>query len=275
MLNSSKIERAFDKLSEEAELCQRGKQVSAAWINATITGNVADYNIARYHLVSALKDHVKRFIIVAPLMSWKTENINILVLSPYYKDYDDVKQICSIKKNWLPFHLPVELEAGLGSFATGNHLILFLDKLIPCGKSILKNDRLSFEFLNSWRARWDVATNWLTPVVEPSIKNYMQNIAFNDHRQLRVILGSILTHEMGHIDGLWPIFPEHPNFEISAFANISPCQKKVFRVICSALGDISADVAYTNVATNDFFIPSVVNHLLNFRYCWQLESFNY
>ena len=273
MLKSSKMEYALTKLARAAGLCQRGKDVLATWANAVMTGNIADYNMARYSLVAALGARVERLAIVAPLISWKTTHLNILVFRPCYYEYEEVKQQWPDNVPLLPLHLPVELEAGIGPYATGRHLVLFLDSAAPRGDNLPQSVSLSLELLTTWRTRWDIAIDWLTPVADPLMKDYLQEFADSESRKNRAILESILAHEIGHTDGLWPIFPSHPNFELSAFASVPISQEAVFRVICSALADIAADIAHAHTVTSDGLVSSFVYHLLNLHRCWQLEPF--
>ena len=273
MLNSSRMERSLTKLARAAGLCQRGEDVLATWANAVMTSNIADYNMARYSLVAALGNRVERLAIVAPLISWKTTYLNILVFRPCYQEYEEVKQKWTENIPLLPLHLPVELEAGIGPYATGRHLVLFLDSAAPRGDNLPQSFCLSLEFLTTWRARWDVAIDWLTPVADPLMKDYMQELADSEYRKNHAILESILAHEIGHTDGLWPIFPRHPNFELSAFVSVPNSQESTFRVICSALADIAADIAHAHTVTTDSLVSSVAYHLLNLRCCWQLETF--
>ncbi len=273
MLKSSKMEYALTKLARAAGLCQRGNEVLATWANAVMTGNIADYNMARYSLVAALGDRVERLAIVAPLISWKTTHLNILVFRPCYQEYEEVKQQWAENIPLLPLHLPVELEAGIGPYATGRHLVLFLDSAAPRGDNLPQSACVSLEFLTTWRTRWDVAIGWLAPVAEPLMKDYLQELANSEFRKNRAIMESILAHEIGHTGGLWPIFPRHLDFELSALASVPISQESTFRVICSALADIAADVAYAHTVTSDALVSSVAYHLLNLHHCWQLEPF--
>lgn len=260
-------------MAQAAGLCQRGQEVLEIWANAVITGDIYDYDIARHSLVAALKDRVKRLAIIAPLISWNTTHLNILVFSPCYQKYEEVKQKWHGNIPLLPLHLPVELEAGIGPYATGRHLVLFLDSAAPHTDNLPESASLSLELLTTWCARLDVVIDWLTPIADPLMKNYIQEFAGSSSRKSLAILESILAHEIGHTNGLFPIFPRPSYFDSLNITSLTVSQKATFRVICSALADIAADVANSHTVTSDALFSSVAYHLFNLHRCWQLEPF--
>jgi hypothetical protein len=273
MLRSSKTECAVASLARSADLCPRGKEVLELWTNAVITSNIDDYNMARYSLVEALADRVKRLAIVSPLTSWKETHLNVLVFSPCYQQYDEVKQQWLENIPLIPLHFPVELEAGIGPYSTGRHLVLFLNNAAPRGNHLPDDLCLSLEFLTTWHARWDSAMDWFTPVLDPLMKNYMQELTESKYRRNHAILESILAHEIGHIDGLWPMSSTPPDFELSALKSIPIAQQSKFQIISSTLADIAADVAHVRTVTDEALFSSVIYHLSNLRYCWSLEDY--
>jgi hypothetical protein len=272
MLISSKVEHAVASLARSTDLCPRGKEVLQLWANAVTTSNIADYNTARYSLGEALADHVQRLVIVSPLTSWQEAHLNVLVFSPCYQQYEEVKRQWPQSIPLLPLHFPVELEAGIGPYATGRHLVLFLNNAAPKGKYLSDSPCLSLEFLTTWCARWDSAMDWFNPVLDPLMKDYMQELTESKYRRNHAILESILAHEIGHIDGLWPIFPTPPDFELSAIKSIPIAQQSKFKIISSALADIAADVSHVHAVTDEALFSSVIYHLSNLRYCWSLED---
>jgi hypothetical protein len=273
MLRSSKIEYAVARLARSADLCSRGKEVLELWTNAVITSNIDDYNKARYSLAEALAARIKRLAIVSPLTSWKETHLNILVFSPCYQQYEEIKRQWSQKIPLLPLHFPVELEAGVGPYSTGRHLVLFLDSAAPRGKYLPDSLCLSLEFLTTWCARWDSVMEWFNPALDPLMRDSLQELNENKCRRSHAILESILAHEIGHIDGLWPMSPTPPDFELSALKSISAAQRSKFQVISSALADVAADVAHFRTVTDEALFSSVIYHLSNLRYCWSLEDY--
>jgi hypothetical protein len=256
-----KVKNSLAKLVRAVGLCHRGQEVLEAWLQAVMTNDPADYNMARYYLVMALHDRVERLVIVAPLLSWKTSHLNILVFHPYYEEY------AAVQKKWiddipqLPLHVPIELEAGIGPYTTGRHLVLFLDSSVPHGEKLPHSMRLSLELMNTWYSRLRFAIDWLAPIAEPAIQACMKELINCKSLEINAILESILAHEIGHVHSLWPVFPQRPNFELVAV--VPTHQRSRFQTACSALADIAADIAHTATATRDSLLITVSYHLLN------------
>ncbi len=233
--------------------------------------SIDKYHEAHHALGEALSSRVGRLCIVAPLRSWDSTEMNVLVFSPLYQEFDVVRKSWDKTVPSLPLHLPVELDAGVGPYATGRHLVLLLNKVAPAGKWITRSAQMSLEFITTWEHRLDAMIPWLANRADSHTRNWLQNISDDKVRRIRAIIESILAHEIGHTTGLLPIFPKLPAFIRSVLLSIPEARRPALRHIFNALGDLTADVANLQKVTDDVLLMTTAYHFYNLYHCLELE----
>lgn len=270
-MSLKEVKAAAERLSHATSLCRRAERGLEYWIEASITGDVDSYAKAHRSLAEALRERVRRLVIVSPLPSWQEKHLNALVIHPLYEEYEKVKRAWKgPKPPQLPLHFPVEIEAGIGPYATGRHLVLFFENAIP-GRNLLPvEDHVGFEFMPTWRIRMETAIPLLMQVAEPALRDQLERMAWSQAETDAAILESILAHETGHTCGQWQIFPRPPEFVDSAFERVPEEHLATFQVICDALAEASADAANVSDLSAGALIAMFSYHLMNLRHCWQL-----
>jgi hypothetical protein len=259
----------ISELARAADLCRPGQAALTAWAQACITNCPDDYLQAHSSLAAALRNRAQRIAVIAPLTSWRSIHLSVLVFRPVYAAYEEVQRAWPMPIPELPLHLPVELEAGVGPYATGRHLVLFFENASPAGDLIPASERVGIEFLNTWRARWKMALPWLMGFASPVLRAHLASLEQDEGISQRAILESILAHEVGHAQGLWPISAEQTAAINRLLETVPVPQHQLLRVVCNALSDLAADTANVGVMTDNALIAVLVYHLLNVAYCLQ------
>lgn len=261
-----------EMVSRAAGLCVRAKEVFECWVEASVTGDVNDFARAHRCLADALRERVERLVVIAPLLSWRERHFNALVLRPSYREYESVKQGWrGPKPASLPLHFPVEVDAGVGPYATGRHLVLFFESAMPGGDLVPTEDHVGFELLPTWRERVEQAVPWLMTIAVPQLHEMLEQMAGSESRTGTAILESILAHETGHTCGQWVIYPHRPMFEEEAVRRVTEQDLGTFQVICGALAEVSADEANVASLSDEAVVLVFAYHLMNLLHCWRLS----
>lgn len=138
-------------------------------------------------------------------------------------------------------HYPITLDAAHGPLLTGNHMVVFPTLCEPMPHAAI-GPCIGFEILNTWRVRLPKALDMLSPLLRGELHELGRQLRDDKDASHEAILRAIRSHERGHYNVVWPIYPTEPTWVKAARTKSRARQNDSERVVLNALGDLAADL---------------------------------
>jgi hypothetical protein len=250
------LTEAAREIAKHANLSNAAQTVLLRWLECLIRRDVNLLEEARKGTLEIIAQGIERIALPLPLMSAGIVKINALVVSPCYDAY--------AKPPELPLFFPAILEAGVGPYASGQHLILSFDKLALGEQSTAAASRGGFEFLHAWELRLSVTLPALFEVADIPMRKLITALKSDSTRLKSAVFAAILHHERGHA-----ILEAATNNGYYAHAGqwCSTLTDDPWKVACrDAISDLQADLTLAAEASDETLVLTLAYQLYNLRH---------
>lgn len=253
----------IESISEQiADVADLGPQARHAWrASLSVRRGVGAPSFARTALAAAIRSKAPRIMFLLSTSSRLGARWSVVIGRPCAQP---LLQRETARDDLLPLHAILRLEAASGPVGAGCFLVL-LPSRTEVGEDAKSGPSLGFELLNTWEARVHLALRRLSRWFGADLAKRAGYLLTIRRAFREAVIRAIASHERGHMDPAWPIWPSESASVRAARTEGRRRGDDTVRVTCNALGDLIADLFGPASDEVDCRLVTLAYHLDNLR----------